>query len=414
MPDTPVEADHSTPRAPLRFEPDVVASLQARLPEFAENCVDQIFAQVPEYARTTSGELRGTIELAVEAALGGFLRMATGPRRGDATPHAGALDGAYKLGAGEAHSGRPMDALLSAYRIGARVAWREMSAAAVAAGLDAAMTAEFAEVVFAYIDELTASSVEGHASALVQQDRMDERRRERLASALIAGRSEEVVRELASRAGWTPPRRLSAVVLPSIRLGAVLSALGPHTLRAGEEPGDSGGSDRTVLLVSDRRGALRVLADREAYVGPARPWLAVAASYERAVRAIQVGLGHGSGTVIDTEEHLADLVLASAPGELADLRAQVLAPLGDPGEAAYERHVETLRSWLLHQGRRDDVAADLHVHAQTVRYRMGQVRELYGDRLADPETVLQLLLALHPSPTSSAPPPSGGADITEG
>ena len=46
--------------------------------------------------------------------------------------------------------------------------------------------------------------------------------------------------------------------------------------------------------------------------------------------------------------------------------------------------------------RRDAVAAHLHVHAQTVRYRMGQLREAYGDRLDDPGAVLDLLVALHP------------------
>ncbi len=392
--------------SPLRFAPEVLDTLHQRLPEFAEHCVDEIFASVPEYAHTPSGELRANIEGAVEAALGGFLRIARGRRRSDPTPHAYALDGAYKLGAGEAHSGRPMDALLSAYRIGARVAWREMSAAAVSAGLDAAATAQFAELVFTYIDELNASSIEGHAAALAQQGRTSERRLERLASALIAGRGEEVVRELAARAEWTAPRRLTVVVLPSTRLGSMLSALGPNTLRAAEEPGDREGSERTVLLVSDRRRALRLLADREAYIGPARPWLEAATSYTRAVRALEVGLGRGRDTLIDTEQHLADLVLTSAPSELADLRAKMLAPLGQPGESSYERLTETLRSWLLHQGRRDDVAAELHVHAQTVRYRMGQVREAYGDRLNDPATVTQLMVALHPVPmaaTASVP-----------
>ncbi len=388
--------------SPLQVAPAVLDTLQARLPEFAEHCVDEIFASVPEYTHTPSGELRASIEAAVEAALGGFLRIANGRRRGDPTPHAYALDGAYKLGAGEAHSGRPMDALLSAYRIGARVAWREMSAAAVSAGLDAVATAQFAELVFTYIDELNASSVEGHAAALAQQGRTSERRLERLASALIAGRSEEVIREFATRADWAPPRRLTVVVLPSTRLGSMLSALGPSTLRAAEEPGDREGSERTVLLVSDRRRALRVLADREAYVGPARPWLEAARSYTRAVRALEVGLGRGS--LIDTEEHLADLVLASAPGELADLRAQVLAPLGQPGESSYERLTETLRSWLLHQGRREEVAAELHVHAQTVRYRMSQVRGAYGERLNDPATVTQLMVALHPGPIPASRP----------
>ena len=34
------------------------------------------------------------------------------------------------------------------------------------------------------------------------------------------------------------------------------------------------------------------------------------------------------------------------------------------------------------------------MHPQTVRYRMGQLRELYGDRLDDPATVLELTIAL--------------------
>jgi DNA-binding PucR family transcriptional regulator len=39
------------------------------------------------------------------------------------------------------------------------------------------------------------------------------------------------------------------------------------------------------------------------------------------------------------------------------------------------------------------VAADLFIHAQTVRYRMTQLRELFGDRLNDPQTVLELPIA---------------------
>jgi DNA-binding PucR family transcriptional regulator len=40
------------------------------------------------------------------------------------------------------------------------------------------------------------------------------------------------------------------------------------------------------------------------------------------------------------------------------------------------------------------VAAELFVHPQTVRYRMGQLRELYGKRLEDARTVLELTVAL--------------------
>jgi DNA-binding PucR family transcriptional regulator len=49
---------------------------------------------------------------------------------------------------------------------------------------------------------------------------------------------------------------------------------------------------------------------------------------------------------------------------------------------------------LLHQGRRNAVAADLVVHPQTVRYRLNQLRERYGSRLDDPAEVLELTVAL--------------------
>ena len=98
--------------------------------------------------------------------------------------------------------------------------------------------------------------------------------------------------------------------------------------------------------------------------------------------------------MLDTEEVLPALMVGADPEAARDLRARALAPLAELRPATAERLAETLRSWLLHQGRRDDVARDLHVHAQTVRYRMGQVRELFGDRLDDPQAVLELVLAL--------------------
>ena len=98
------------------------------------------------------------------------------PRGADAgTPTAPALDGAYQLGRGEARSGRAIDALLAAYRVGARVSWREMSSTAVAAGLDADTLARFAELVFAYIDELSAASVAGHTDELATTGRVRQR-----------------------------------------------------------------------------------------------------------------------------------------------------------------------------------------------------------------------------------------------
>ena len=51
-------------------------------------------------------------------------------------------------------------------------------------------------------------------------------------------------------------------------------------------------------------------------------------------------------------------------------------------------------SAALHHGHRDAMAAALFVHPQTVRYRMTQLRELYGNRMEDPATVLAITVAL--------------------
>jgi hypothetical protein len=54
----------------------------------------------------------------------------------------------------------------------------------------------------------------------------------------------------------------------------------------------------------------------------------------------------------------------------------------------------TLLTWLAYAGARNAVAQALHVHPQTVRYRMAQLREIFGDALDDPErrTALQIVL----------------------
>jgi DNA-binding PucR family transcriptional regulator len=160
----------------------------------------------------------------------------------------------------------------------------------------------------------------------------------------------------------------------------------------------------------DRRRLMRVLEGRSAVVGPARPWTQVRSSYLRAVRTLALSARTGSTEPVDSEQHLAALIVGADPEAIDDLCAAVLAPLGDLRPATAQRLAETLRSWLLHQGRRDAVAKDLHVHAQTVRYRMGQLRELYGARLEDPRTVLELLLALErPGPVHPGSRGSGGS-----
>jgi hypothetical protein len=380
----------------LALDPRLIDLLRRRLPEVATHTINAVTDEVPSYVGAFGGPMCDNIENAVQMALAGFLRLAARGRTTDAgTPLSPALEGAYALGRGEARSGRSADALLSAYRVGARVAWRELAETAVEGGIPAETLASFAELVFAYIDELSAASVAGHADELETTGRVRQGYLDRLALGLLRGDPADALVAAAERADWTPPKTLTAVLLPNSQVRPVLGLLDPRTLSAVGEPvtlpdglsalliPDAGGRARTRLL--------RTLAGRAAVVGPARPWLTVDASYARAVRALALRTGDAA---YDTEEHLADLILAADTDAVADLRARVLAPLSTLTSASEQKLAETLRAWLLHQGRREDIANALFVHPQTVRYRMGQLRELYGDRLDDPDTIRDLTIAL--------------------
>ena len=382
----------------FRLPPQVVDTLRLGLTEVAVQTIGAITAEVPAYTDAFAGEVGANIEKAVRAALGTLLDLVsrgTGPDPGSRV--APALEAAYALGRGEARSGRSLDALLAAYRVGARVAWRELATISVGAGQSASTIALFAELVFAYIDELSAASVAGHADELATSGRVRVRRLERLAQALVASEPEQVVVDAAERADWVAPQTLTAVLLPEGAARATVGLLDARTLQLAETGPEL--PETSVLLVPDAHGASRVhlvrlLEGRSAVVGPSRPWLQVRSSLELAVRASRVAVPPADGAVVDTEDHLVALIVTADAQALADLRTKVLSPLAGERDPAAAKLVQTLRSWLLHQGRREKVAAELFVHPQTVRYRMARLRELYGDRLHDPDWLLWLTIAL--------------------
>ena len=77
-------------------------------------------------------------------------------------------------------------------------------------------------------------------------------------------------------------------------------------------------------------------------------------------------------------------MLAADRSAMADLREATLAPFAELPEAAAERLSETLRAWLLLQGRRELVAEALHVQPCLGPCPLGPRRELLPyARIAD-------------------------------
>ena len=64
---------------------------------------------------------------------------------------------------------------------------------------------------------------------------------------------------------------------------------------------------------------------------------------------------------------------------------------------------ETALAHLRHDGNAVAMAAEMHVHPQTARYRIARLRELLGEQLDDPDARFELQLALRAEALGAAP-----------
>jgi DNA-binding PucR family transcriptional regulator len=106
-----------------------------------------------------------------------------------------------------------------------------------------------------------------------------------------------------------------------------------------------------------------------------------------------------NGLVIRSEEHLSTVLMHGDDRLLATMRERLLAPLRPLTVKQRERMLETLRAWLDTQGSVPDMAGQLGVHPQTVRYRMRQLELALGDLLHDPRQRFDLELVLRATPS---------------
>ncbi|MDW5594341.1 helix-turn-helix domain-containing protein [Conexibacter stalactiti] len=372
--------------------PGVVDVLRPELPGVAREIIDAVRVEVPPYARGLTGPFGRGLVAGVEQALRQFV---DGIEAGGRMPRARVY---VDLGRGEMRAGRSLDTLLSAYRVGARVAWRRFAALGAEAGLPPATLFELAESIFVYIDELSAKSAEGYA--LEQSAAAGERsaRRQRLVRLLVRDPPADPidVEDVAREAEWRLPETVAVLALPEEERARVVPRLPADAIV--EQVGEVVVAIVPDPLRSDRRQQLdRAVGVRHhAALGPAVSWRDAALSLARA-RAVLALVAEGTiepRGVVRAEDHAAALLLRSDRRLAQELVRARLAPLEALPDSTRARLTETLGAWLEAQGRLQVVAERLHVHPQTARYRLGQLRELFGPSLEEPSARFELELAL--------------------
>jgi hypothetical protein len=387
------------------LQPGVATLLRPALPAAIDGSIAAIDRELPAFRAGLDGDLGRTVRRGVEIALNRLLDL-----MGTDRP---ALDARARhvyetLGEGEGAQGRSLDTLLAAYRIGARVTWADLAAAAVRGGVGTDQLVLLAEAIFVYIDELSAASASGFARRQAADAGHRDVLRSRLAEALIDGDAASAlprVRRLAEDAAWPIPERLTVALvnLPGGGEGppaaakadpeVLILAKGPDLIALIAEPALPG----LAASLAGRFGATGVFLGTTRAPGQAPLSLA----HARAVRRLALQGVLPDGGLVAAADHLAALVVHADPTLLDDLARQALAPLDSVAPARRAVLEETLAAWLAHQGERAQVAAALTVHPQTVSYRLGRLAELFGAALRDPATRLALTLALAGRPTRS-------------
>ncbi|WP_091679309.1 helix-turn-helix domain-containing protein [Amycolatopsis marina] len=372
---------------------DLAVRFRPHADRMARDILREIQRVVPEYAQPLDGPFGEIITRGVGQSILHCIDNIGNP----AAPKENWMQVFRHLGKIEFSEGRSLDCLQTAYRVGGRVAWRHVAEFGQRHGVSTDTLCVGAEAIFAYVDEISALSIQGYTAAQAKAAGTTARRRRRLLELILADppASPQAIANLAATARWKLPEWVTMVALEprDDRPDPAGPALGGDVLVDLE-------SAQPCLLTPDdvnEPGELDVqLQGWRATIGPRVRLSDALVSLRWARRAMDLVRRDiiADAPVIRCTDHLATMWLLTDEFLVRELSTRCLAPFDSLTVKQRARLSETLLAWLQSRGSAPELANKLNVHPQTIRYRMHQLEELFGDRLHDPEARLEMEIAL--------------------
>jgi hypothetical protein len=374
---------------------DLSRALLPRVEEFARRMAVSIGSQEPLYAEglaVSPDELRESCQENLRYVFG---RLAGEPNIGTEAPRA--------TGSRRAEAGVPLSALLQAFRVGGRLVWELLLEHADEHAQDALLRC--AADIWAVSDDLAAAATEAYRRTSADRARHDRHLRSALLNGLLDG-----------RLGDSPHRWESAAALKLPQHGTFL-VVAAECPSPGEEalPGME-----DLLRRLDIVSAWRLDAQLQEGIVVLRPlYEAAQLCTELADHALgRVGVSelysnlehtapalrqarlacaaatpHTTNLVRFDEEPVA-VLLVSAPDAAESTARRILGPVLDLPDDDRAVTIDTARVWMACAGSTSTAATRLHLHRNTVRYRLRRLEELTNRSLGNPLDLAELYVAL--------------------
>lgn len=306
-------------------------------------------------------------------------------------------------GIDRAGRGAPYAAVLQAFRVGGRFLWEVLVERAEPEARDLLLRS--AADIWAVSDELAAQVTDAYRGALVDRARRDGQTRSVLVGTLLDGDGTHA-EQLWETADALDLRSGTDFVIVS----AHCSSPGVEALPDIERALRKKNVASAWRLVNDHQDGFVVLrfgferaqlielleAAASSRVGVSAPFqrLEEAAEAKRAARVACIAMSPDTVGVLAYDDDPLAILLASVPDQAASLARSLLGPVLDLLADDAAVLLGTARGWLAERGSTSTAARILHIHRNTVRYRLRRLEEITGLDLADPADTARLHIAL--------------------
>ena len=400
---------------------ELAAEMLPSTPELARGMAAHLAGAIPELAAVDDEGLRAELLRSTEANIDQVLRLLA---RGASFEDVGLPHEALEFLRGNVRRGIPLAALLRSYRLGHAWLWERWSqqlqervpdSGELAAGQD-----QSSAFMFAYVDHVSDVLVEEFGSERERMMRGAAQLRAETVRAILGG--EPIDQETASRRLGYELRRHHVALRVSSDAAEVRGLE-----RAVDEAAAALGVGEPLVVAS---GAARfdvwcgafdapVTEALECYVPPTgvlvafgRPGEGVAGFRSSHVQALQAArvcsLARGACSAVTSYEsvELVSLLAADVPRARAFVASQ-LGALASPAEPA-QRLRDTVLAYLAAGGSATRVAKQLHVHHNTVAYRVKRAEEILGRKVTERPIELTCALTLAACLGQAVLPGEGG------